>query len=556
MLKKLFVQNYALIEQLEVDLSDRLTIITGETGAGKSILLGALSLILGKRANPNSLYDKKKKCVVEGTFDISKKGLSKFFSEHDLDYEEETIIRREITPAGKSRSFINDTPVTLNVLSQLSQQLVSLHSQHQSLHLMDRSYQLQILDSFSKQLPDVSKFQSSFQEYHHKKNILEAKKLKYNKLQQELDYINFQANELEEAEISDANELVKIEQELSTLHNSEEIRQALSASSQLFNAPNSNIMESLQTLQKSLEKIQNFGDKFSKLNERLTSTILELNDIGSEAENLSEDVEFDPNRNNNLQNRMDLLVKLQNKHSLNSLEDLMRLKTDLCSKRDSVVNKEEDIGKLEVDCAKLKKQLIVKASKISKKREKNIPSLTKKINEQLFDLGMSSAKIVIEMDSNAEEINALGLDKIDFLFSSNKGSEAVEIKKVASGGEISRLMLAIQGLIAGSSDLPTLIFDEIDTGISGEVAIKVGKAMKKLSKDHQLICITHLPQIACIGDRHFRIYKEEDSTRTLSKVEELEGDERIIEIGTILSGEPPSKQAKENAKELLAFMNE
>ena len=556
MLKKLFVQNYGIIEKTSVDFSDSLTIITGETGAGKSMLLGALSLILGNRASSNILFNKKKKCIVEGVFNLENKSIQSFFEENDLDYDTETIVRREITSSGKSRAFINDTPVNLTILSQLSNRVINLHGQHQSLYLNDKSYQLFILDNLAGHLDKVQKVKKQFYKYQEKLNKLNDVKFKAGQLKKELDYITFQANELEEANLLDENEQDQLETELNELSNSEEIQTTLLEMSELFSNADSPVQNSLQLLKKSLSRIANYGEKYQNLNKRLESLILEMNDISSEASSYADGVESNPAKAQELKERLDLILRLQNKHQVDSVEGLILLKDELVEKRDSVMFQEDEIGHLEKECEKLKGQALRLAKKISTKRHKTVNILSKKINQQLFDLGMEHASLEVQIESNPDDLTKSGIDQVQFLFASNKGSSAVEIKKVASGGELSRLMLAIQSLLADSSQLPSLIFDEIDTGISGEIAIKVGKAMKKLAVDHQLICITHLPQIACIGDKHLRIFKTDEGKHAVSQIEEIDGEERIIEIGTILSGEPPSKKAKDNARELLAFMND
>ncbi len=556
MLKKLFVQNYGIIEKTSVDFSDRLTIITGETGSGKSMLLGALSLILGNRASSsNILFDKNKKCVVEGLFDLENKSLKSFFDEHDLDYEPETIVRREITASGKSRAFINDTPVNLTVLNQLSNRLINLHGQHQSLYLNDKSYQLFILDNLAGHLDKVQKYKTQFYKYQDKVVSLKELKSSANQLKKELDYITFQANELEEANFVSADEQISIETELNELSNSEEIRTTLLELGELFSGSESPIQNSLQKIKKNFARIADFGEKYQSLNKRLESLILEMNDLSSESSYVAESVESNPAKGQELKERLDLILRLQNKHQLDSVEELIALKEELISKRDSVMVQGDEIERLEKECIDLKKKTLQLAEKISKKRQKTVNILSKKINQQLFDLGMEHAALHVQLETNKDELTKVGIDQVQFLFASNKGSLPVEIKKVASGGELSRLMLSIQSLLADSSQLPSLIFDEIDTGISGEIAIKVGKVMKRISADHQLICITHLPQIACIGDKHLRIFKTDEGKHAVSKIEEIDGEERIIEIGTILSGEPPSDKAKDNARELLAFMN-
>lgn len=360
---------------------------------------------------------------------------------------------------------------------------------------------------------------------------------------------------MEEANLDDPEEQRKIETELSELINVETIKIALEQNKSLLINDESPLLESLNKIQKNLSKITEFGEKYQSLYERIRGFQIEMDDMGKEMEDLSLSIENNPEKSLELQKRLDQMMRLQNKHQLDSVEELIAMREDLMQRRDSVVFGEEEIEKLEGKCNAFHKKLLKRAMTISENRQKAVPKLTQKINSQLKSLGMLYAKLHIQLESSPDELTSTGLDKIHFLFASNKGSTPVDLKKVASGGELSRLMLAVQSLIAGKTHLPTVVFDEIDTGISGEIAIKVGKALKKLAKQHQLICITHLPQIACIGDVHFRIFKEVIGQRTFSQIENLEGEDRIIEIGTILSGEPPSKQAKENARDLMEMMN-
>ncbi len=555
MLQKLQVQNYAIIDQVVVNFSDKLTIITGETGAGKSILLGALSLILGNRATNNVFRNPDKKCIIEGCFDIRERNLQAFFEQYNLDYENETIIRREITPSGKSRTFINDTPVTLSILNQLAEQLINLHAQHQNLYLNNKGYQLQIIDGVAEQLKEVDKYRKDFNSYVEKIKKLQNLKAQNQQLLKELDYINFQLEELENAALEDPNEQIALETELKQLENAEFIQANLRDSAALLGNEESSLVQYLEVVEKNLNKIAEFGKEYEQLNDRFKSVAIEVNDIYGELQHLSDSVEHNPERTHWVQDRLNMILRLQNKHQLDSIAELQALYLNLSDRKAMVNTQEKDIEVLAQQCDKLQVKLMKQAKKISKKRQKAIPILEGQINKMLKQMEMKEARIEIALEVN-EKLSVDGLDEVAFLFAANRGSQAVPLKKVASGGELSRLMLAIQSLLASTTHLPTLIFDEIDTGISGEVAIKVGKLLKRLSKNHQLICITHLPQIASIGDTHYKIYKEHTGTKTISQIERLDNETRVEEIGTILSGAPPSEEAKANARHLMEMMKE
>lgn len=556
MLRKLDINNYAIIEQLEVDFSKNLTIITGETGAGKSILLGALSLILGKRVSSDQVFlDPGKKCIIEGEFDVGKKKLKQFFKDNDLDFEEITIIRREVSPSGKSRAFVNDTPVNLQVLSALGDRLINLHAQHQTLYLNDPVYQLSIIDNIAGHMPFLEGYKALYAHYKKQKQELNKMITEANAAKKEVDFIQFQLNELEQAALKDSDEQEKIEAELKQLENAEFIKAALFDGTRTL-SDESAVLTGLQKITRNMEKLSPFGEVFEQLQLRMKSFLIELNDFSSELEGAGDSLDVDPERTKTLQDRLDTILKLQNKHSADSIEALINIQESLQQKLFTVTNSEELIEQLQKDCDKSEKELIKRADVLFKNRKKAIPKLEKTVNALLCEMGMPHAFVKMDHQINEEEkLTENGKDSIRLLFASNKGSTPVEVRKVASGGELSRLMLSIQHLVANRMDLPTMIFDEIDTGISGEIAIKMGKVLKRLSKKHQLVCITHLPQIACIGETHYRVYKEEKPDRTVSQIEKLNEKDRIVEIGTILSGEPPGKQAKANARELLNLMN-
>ncbi len=556
MLKKLQVSNYAIIDEVVLEFDEQLTIITGETGAGKSILLGALSLILGQRASDHMFFDKKRKCVIEGHFDLSHHPLQHFFEQTDLDYDQDTIIRREITASGKSRAFVNDTPVQLTVLKKLTKHLIQLLAQHQTLSLGDHEYQLFIVDSVAGHLPLVEEYREKYQSLKTDQKALEKLREHDRQLKQEMDYLLFQLTELNNAEIADPSEQDVLEGELKMFENAELIQSSSEELQQLLGGPDKSALSNLQKSEQLLERLQDLGEHYAEWTKRIKSVRLELEDIFYTVESGGDAASFNPKRANEIQMRLDTLLRLQQKHSVNSLQDLIALRENLEGKSKSADDLEDEINKKQIALEKQEQQIRKLAEKLSKKRKKTIPKLEKQLHLLLSSVGMPNAEIsVINTAHTKRELGINGLENLSFLFSPNKGSEKVELKKIASGGELSRIMLVLQSLIADSSALPTLIFDEIDTGISGDVAIKVGKALQQLSTKHQLICITHLPQIASAGKTHFKVYKEDKGERTESNVALLSEKERLQEIGTILSGKPPGKQAIANAKELLKLMN-
>ncbi|MGB1242204.1 MAG: DNA repair protein RecN [Chitinophagales bacterium] len=555
MLQKLLIKNYALIEEVELTFSDKLTIITGETGAGKSILLGALSLILGHRVNMAALSNSKKKCVVEGTFNISAYQLQPFFEKNELDYEDVTLIRREVTPSGKSRAFVNDTPVNLQILKQIGEKLVTLHAQHQTLHLFDAHYQLSIIDTLANHEALLTNYQKVFKSYQKNQNQIKKRKAESAQLQRDLDYIQFQLSELTEANLVDENEQESLEQELDQLNNSEHIQQSLAESINLLDEGELTILKQVGIVKGHLESISRFHPLFEELNHRLESVSIELTDIHNELTRMAEDDSMDPERLQLVSERLNLIFRLQKKHQVSEISELIKIREGLASQNQSADNLEDEIAHLEKTIAVQQKKLLALATKITKDRKKQIPVFERSINEMLTSVGMKDATVkAIHEVLPTHQLTAYGQDQIEILFSANRGSSHAELRKVASGGELSRLMLCIQSLIAANTALPTLIFDEIDTGISGEVALKVGKVLQDLANHHQLISITHLPQIASKGDAHLFVYKYNTPERTLSKIKKLSGGERVTEIAKMLSGDDPGKMALANAKELLTYL--
>lgn len=548
MLQGLFIKNYAIIEKVQVDFDKGLNVITGETGAGKSILLGALGLIMGKRADTKLLFDRTQKCVVEGTFKIPV-SYKEFFEKNDIDYETETHIRREITPAGKSRAFINDTPTTLPVIKTLTATLVDLHQQFDTLDIHNVSFQMNIIDALAEHKKEVAEYREEYSFYHHnKKRLSQLLGLKADQAK-ELDFLTFQLDELEEAELM-MEEDVQAEEELKSLAHAEDIQRVLGGTHRYLTEDENAIVAQLKNISLEINAISKFSQEVEQLQSKLDSFIYEMEDLAGEMEILAEKTTYNPERIQELRERLDLIYRLQNKHQVSSVKELLVIQTDLQDKLKSQDDLDEEIDKLEKIIAKQEQILSKEAQLISKKRKGVVPTFEKKIKAQLGLLNMPHAVLKAEF-TKSEELTADGIDRVEFLFSANKGSELEAIKDVASGGELSRLTLCIKSLVAGALSMPTMIFDEIDTGVSGDVALKMGSILKNLSAGHQIITITHTPQIAVQGDQHFFVYKDHEGEKTTTSVNPLAKKERVVEIATMLSGNPPSKSALKNAKELL-----
>lgn len=556
MLHHLSIQNYALIEKIEIDFPDGLSIITGETGAGKSILLGALSLIAGNRADSSALQDKTKKCIVEATFGIKNYSLKNFFKKNELDYVDETVIRREISPEAKSRAFINDTPVNLSQLKELSVCLIDIHSQHETLTLNEAEYQLSVVDAFAKTNDTIEKYKTEFRTYKEiEKKLTELlEKEKQSKL--DADYWQFQFDEFEQLNLQ-AGEQEKAEDELKVLENAEEIKSVLEKISAALSGGDSStplgmtsILNSLAESKSSLASISKLNSAYNELLSRINSSYIELKDIANEIENLSEKVSFDPKKAEQLTNRLDEIYRLQKKHQVNSVEELLEVKVKVEEKLKSNASLEIEINKLQKEIEKFREKLFTLAKRISADRKKCLPKLEKEVSALLSSLAMPNAQFRVE-HILLEQLIEQGIDKIKFLFSANKGSELKEISKVASGGELSRLMLSVKSLIAKNTSLPTIIFDEIDSGVSGGVAEQVGKLISAMSDSMQVVTITHLPQIASKGNSHFTVYKEEKSGKTFTQIKHLNKEERVKEIAKMLSAGKPTDASMKNAKELL-----
>ncbi|RXF69287.1 DNA repair protein RecN [Arcticibacter tournemirensis] len=551
MLSRLIIRNYALIEDLDISFSHKLNILTGETGAGKSIILGALSLLLGQRAESRYFYNQQKKCVIEGIFAVSGYNLSSFFVEKDLDYEDETVLRREISADGKSRAFINDTPVNLTVLRELGELLIDIHSQHATLEINDEKFQLLVVDSLAANATLLTAYQENYLAY--KKDTARLKELEEESRQAkaDLDYYQYQFNELEQASlINDEQEI--LEQELTALSHAEEIKRNLIAATYLLNDNEQAAAVQLKESLSQLQHIERFFPSVKELSQRLESTIIEIKDIAAEIETLEQKTQINEERSAEINERLAIIYNLQKKHRVTTIQELTDIKARLSDKLYSISFADDEIEKLKAGCSKLKAELIGLSDTLSASRNEVIPSIEDRIKEMLTEVGMPHAVLKIENILLDEDLlNYTGRNKIQFLFSANKGQEPAPVNKVASGGELSRLMLSIKSLISRHTALPTIIFDEIDTGISGEVALKVGRILEKLADGMQVIAITHLPQIASKGDAHYCVYKDEKQDKTHTNINLLSKEDRIMEIAKMLSGENPGEFALQHARELL-----
>lgn len=549
MLHKLSIQNYAIIDELEIEFSDKLNVITGETGAGKSIIVGALGLILGERADSTALVNKEKKCIVEGVFDESgKRELKEFLEKNDFDANDEVVVRREIGTNGKSRAFINDTPVTLSQLNELSGLLVDLHQQFDTLELTQHDFQREVLDALAGHAPMLEEYQAIFRTCQQVKKELEELISKKQLFNREADYNSFQFKELEEAGFRE-NELENIDGELKMLSNAEGIKSTLSKVYFELKESETPVVQHLKTLLGQLNAYSSYHPDLPPLIQRLQSAQIELQDIAGDLDRISSHVSYDPKKIEQLNERLSLGYKLQKKHGVNSTNELIGIQKQLEEKLQAVLNIDEAIHQKEKDSDRLFVEATKLASTISDNRHKQSKPLEVKVNKLLAQVGMPNAKL--KVDIKPTELNASGNDNIEFLFDANKSGHYQPVRKVASGGELSRLMLCIKSLVAESIDLATLIFDEIDTGISGEAARQVGIIMKGLAAKRQVISITHQPQIAGKADAHFFVYKEIVKNAVKTNIRRLSADERIITIAKMLSGEKPTAAAMENAREML-----
>ncbi|GAA4167207.1 DNA repair protein RecN [Sphingobacterium ginsenosidimutans] len=551
MLDTLHIKNYALINVLEIQFDSGLNMITGETGAGKSIIMGALSLILGNRAEGKHFFDPSKKCVIEGEFNIGAYQLNNFFEQNDLDYADHTIIRREITPDGKSRAFVNDSPVTLAILKQLGEQLIDVHSQHATLQVNTEEFQFLVVDSVAGSFVLKQNYKESYAAYKKAKRELEELKETVKKAAIELDYFQFQFDELDGAKLI-ADEQGTLEQQQRQLENAEDIKRALNAASHLLENEDTAILTQLKDTMTQVEGISSFLPEASDLSVRLKSTLIELKDVAAELASLEEDTQLDEGTLLEINERLSLLYSLQKKHHVDSVEELIQLRDDLETKLIAINSSDEQLERLEAEVVQKLAIALRNAKELSEARKLVLDRIAKDVQNTLSNVGMSNAMLQIVLEPLKEgEMRESGIDTIQFLFSANKGQALQSIHRVASGGELSRVMLAIKSLVAKTSALPTIVFDEIDTGISGEVALRVGEVMENLAENMQVIAISHLPQIASKGAAHFKVYKEDNTNRTISNIVRLDQSGRVKEIAQMLSGTNPTDAAVEHAELLL-----
>ena len=548
MLSKIKIKNYALINELEIDFNSGFSAITGETGAGKSIILGALGLTLGERVDGAVLNEASEKCVIETWFGIKELNLQSFFVEHELDYESESILRREILPSGKSRAFINDTPVSLAILKQLSEKLIDVHSQHQTLLLNTNEYQLSIVDANAKNYELKKEFKLEFEVYKKLKSELENLKEKEAKLKSDLDYFQFQFDELDALNLEGVHQ-EEMQEELDLLNNAEFIKASFNKAFELLDNE-LGIISQLQDVSHSLSSVSDSSKKTKEIYERIQSSLIELEDVKSEIEDTNEDVVFDSYRIEVLTEKLNLLQAAFQKHRTESVSELIEVRNGIEENLVLASNFDSEIEKLSGNVTESYTLVEKTGGKLTKSRTAVFKSIESEINEMLVGLGMKDAQIQLKIE-NKTEYSPNGIDSIQFLFKANKGGSFNPIAKVASGGELSRLMLCIKTNLAQKKQLPSLIFDEIDTGVSGDIASKMAEMMRKISANSQVLAITHLPQIASKGDSHFKVYKTTDEYATYTKMKVLDKESRVVEIAKMLSGSVISDAALDNAKSLL-----
>ena len=550
MLTSLQIENYAIIRSLEIPFQQGLIVITGETGAGKSILMGALSLILGSRADTDVLFDKSRKCIVEATFRISNLGLRPLFQQYDLDYQDETIIRREINEHGKSRAFINDTPVTLAVLKGVSSLLVDIHSQHQSLMLQNAGFRLRLIDQFARNQQLYAQYQQALDTWRKQKKALEQLREKCAEADRRYDFNRYTVEELEAA-APDPDEQVRIEQQINELTHAESIKSHLyNATSLLSEQEGDNVLYMLKTIREECRSLANMGGEYDSYLQRLDNLLAEAQDLSFEMSRKNDNIELNPALLNELNERLDLLFSLQNKYHVNDNAGLIELLNQLHREMETYSDNKEELKELEKTVTHSEEAAIALARQLTETRQNAIPQLTRAMEDRLAMLGMKGSRFEVQMDTT-DELRDNGADSATFLFSANTGIAPADIAKIASGGEMSRIMLCLKSIITDTMYLPTIIFDEIDTGISGETASKVGQMMQLLSTNHQVIAITHLPQIAACGNEHLLVHKQSTETQTFTNIKILGTQEREQVIATMMSGESCSESAMNTAREML-----
>ncbi len=550
MLVHLSIKNYALIQSLEIDPFTKLNIITGETGAGKSIMLGAVGLLLGKRADTKALLNDSEKCIIEGTFNVSDYKLSQLFDEKGLDYEEETIIRREITPSGKSRAFINDTPVTLDILRLVTNRLIDVHSQHDQLLLGTGQFQLNLIDLYAKHGDLIKNYQQKFLLFTNAKKHYESLLSETSEINKEKDYNNFLLEELDKVNLV-AGEQATLEEELKVLESAEEIKTKLFEASAILDNEEQSVNLQLEAINTLLNQLVRISPTYQPLQERLNSCLIELRDITDEINTAQDRIMHDPEKAAAYQEKLSGIYNLQQKHQVASVEELIVIREELSEKVLRAANLNDEIEKAEKENHRSEEEMMKHATDLSKSRQKHFEPITDAIENLLKSLGMPNA--ALQVSSEIGEAGRHGIDMVNLLFSANKGVAPQPLKNVASGGEFARLMFCIKYILADKTALPTIIFDEIDTGISGEIAIKMAIMMQTMAQNHQVISISHLPQFAAKGDVHFFVYKDNNAAKTISKIKVLTAEERILEIAKMIGGDNPTDSAFENARELMGI---
>jgi len=549
MLKRLHIRNYALIDRVEIDFSERLTIITGETGAGKSILLGALGLVMGERADTKIFYNDAEKCVVEAWFDVTKYDLREFFEENELDYEDEVVIRRELSPAGKSRAFVNDTPANNQVLRRLTEALVDLHQQFDVLDIHNVNFKLRMLDALADNGALLAEYQRGYRQYQADRTQLSDLINRSANASREMDFLRFQYDELRQAELLDG-EQEELENELARLTNAEDIKRTYGAAANYLAESEQNVVGQLQEIARSMNATRKVSNELNALSERLDTLLIDLQDIAKDCARISESTEHDPSRIAEAQERLNVLYKLQKKHGTGSVSELLQLQGDLERRLGGFTDLGDQIARLERTIATQELALRGQARLLGERRRIVPKPFEEKVQAMLAQLSMPHARIKVDIQET-ESLTPTGTDDVQFLFASNVGSRYLPIRDVASGGELSRLTLCTKSLVADAIPLPTLIFDEIDTGISGDVSLKMGLILRELSDRHQVVSITHTPQIAARADKHYFAYKQVENERTITHLRALNPDERVRALGVMLSGNPPSEAALATARELM-----
>jgi DNA repair protein RecN (Recombination protein N) len=551
MIKRLHIRNYAIIEYLDIDFAKGLTIITGETGAGKSILLGALGLIMGDRADTKSLYNQEEKCIIEGIFDLGAHDLRDFFAENDLDYETEVVVRRELTPSGKSRAFVNDSPVTLKVLQDLSAELIDLHQQFDTLDIHNLSFQLRMIDALAGNKERLLQYRNVYREYSACQRRLSELLNRNEQSTKEMDFIHFQLEEFNKAELV-AGEQETWEEELTRLSHAEDIKRTLGMAFDILTENEQSIVGQMQSLSVALVTIGKYAPKLGEYSDRFAGMIFELREMSNEFEKVADQTDYDPERIQEVQQRLDLIYRLLKKHTVSSVDELLAIQANLEQQLAGFADLGNEIGALRDKIKVQEEQLYRWADELSDRRQAVIPGYEQKVVDMLTQLAMPYAQLKIE-NRKLEHLGPTGLDEVQFLFAANRGSRLQQIKDVASGGEMSRLALVTKSLVASAIPLPTLIFDEIDSGISGDVALKMGNILRNLSNEHQVVTITHSPQVASKADRHYFVFKVDKPDRTITNVRLLSDDDRVRAIAVMLSQSPPSESALVNARELLGL---